>query len=69
MRQLRKRAIAYGYLVVLAGLFACSRPEPKSAIVERAEQAGSGSLAAVSKDGMREWRQAQRGGLSGRRAV
>ena len=55
MRQLRKRAIAYGCLVVLAGLFACSRPEPKSAIVERAEQAGSGSLAAVSKDGMREW--------------
>ena len=55
MQQLRKRAIPYGCLIVLAGLFACSRPEPKSAIVERAEQAGSGGLAAVSKDSMREW--------------
>ena len=55
MRQLRRRAIAYGCLVVLAGLCACSRPEPKSPIVEKVEQAGSGNLAAVSKDGMREW--------------
>jgi len=55
MRQLRKRAIAYGWLVVLIGLFACSRPEPRSTIVAKAEQAGSGNLAAVSKDGMREW--------------
>jgi len=55
MQQLRKRAIAYGCLVVLVGLFACNRPKPKSAIVEKAEQAGSGGLAAVSKDSMREW--------------
>ena len=55
MQQLRKRAIAYGCLVVLTGLFACSRPEPRSPIVEKVEQAGSGNLAAVSKDGMREW--------------
>jgi hypothetical protein len=55
MQQLRKRAIAYGCLVALTGLFACSRSEPKSQIVEKAEQAGSGSLVAVSKDGMREW--------------
>ena len=55
MRQLRKRAIAYGCSIVLTGLFACSRPEPRSTIVEKVEQAGSGNLAAVSKDGMREW--------------
>ena len=55
MQQLRKRAIAYGCLVVLAGLCACSRPEPTGPIVEKVEQAGSGNLAAVSKDGMREW--------------
>jgi hypothetical protein len=55
MQQLRKRAVAYGGLVILTGLFACSRPEPNSPIVEKAEQAGSGSLTAVSKDGMREW--------------
>jgi flagellar basal body rod protein FlgF len=29
--------------------------EPKSPIVAKAEQAGSGNLAAVPKDGMREW--------------
>ena len=55
MRQLRKRAIASGCLVVLMGVFACSRPEARSPIVEKVEQAGSGDLAAVSKDGMREW--------------
>jgi len=55
MQQLRKSAIAYGCLVVLAGLCACSRSEPRSPIVGKAEQAGSGSLATVSKDGMREW--------------
>ena len=55
MRQLRKRANTYGCMVVLTGLFACSRPEPKSAIVEKAEQAGSGGLASVSRDSMREW--------------
>ena len=55
MQQLRKRAIAFGCWVVLAGLCACSRPEPTGPIVEKAEQAGSGNLAAVSKDGMREW--------------
>jgi hypothetical protein len=55
MQQLRKRAIASGCLVVLIGVFACSRPEPRSPIVEKVERAGSGHLAAVSKDGMREW--------------
>ena len=55
MQQLRKRAIASGCSVVLMGVFACSRPEPRSPIVEKVEQAGSGDLAAVSKDGMREW--------------
>ena len=70
MRQLRRRAIAYGCLVVLAGLCACSRPEPKSPIVEKVEQAGSGNLAAVSKGRYaRVARQAQRRGLSGRRNV
>jgi hypothetical protein len=55
MQQLRKRAIASGCSVVLMGVFACSRPEPRSPIVEKVEQAGSGDLVAVSKDGMREW--------------
>ena len=55
MRQLRRRAIAYGCLIVLTGLCACSRPEPRSTIVEKVEQAGSGNLATVPKDGMREW--------------
>ena len=55
MPQLRRCAIAYGCLVVLAGLSACSRTEPKSPIVAKVEQDGSGNLAAVSKDGMREW--------------
>jgi hypothetical protein len=55
MRQLREGALANGCLAVLVGLSACSRPEPRSSIVERVEQAGSGNLAVVSKDGMREW--------------
>ena len=55
MRQLRKRAITYGCSLVLVGLLACSRPQPRSPIVEKVEQAGSGNLAAVPKDGMREW--------------
>jgi hypothetical protein len=55
MRQLRKRALAYACLVALMGLCACSRPEPRSTIVEKVEQAGSGNLATVPKDGMREW--------------
>jgi hypothetical protein len=55
MQQLRKSAIAYECLVVLASLCACSRPEPRSPIIGKVEQAGSGNLTAVSKDGMREW--------------
>jgi hypothetical protein len=39
MQQVRKRAIASGCLVVLMGLFACSRLEPRSPIVEKVEQA------------------------------
>ena len=39
MQQLRKRAIASGCSVVLMGVFACSRPEPRSPIVEKVEQA------------------------------
>jgi hypothetical protein len=55
MRQLRHRELTYGCLALLAGLFGCSRSEPRSPIVEKVEQAGSGSLAGVSKDSMREW--------------
>src|SRR5271166_1543136 len=55
MRRLLKQAIPYGCLIALVGLFACNRSEPNSSIVEKAMQAGSGNLAAVSKDGMREW--------------
>lgn len=55
MRRLLKHAIPCGCLIALVGLFACGRSEPRSSIVEKAMQAGSGSLAAVSKDGMREW--------------
>jgi hypothetical protein len=54
MQLLRTSAVAFGWLVVLA-TFSCSRREPNSPIVEKVEQAGSGSLTAVSKDGMREW--------------
>src|ERR1700677_636018 len=55
MGRLRERALTYGCLAVLAGLFACNRSEPRSPIVEKVEQAGSGNLAGVSKDSMREW--------------
>jgi hypothetical protein len=55
MQQLRKRAVACGCLVMLTGLFACSRPETRSPIIEKVEKAGSGKLTAVPKDGMREW--------------
>lgn len=55
MQQLRKRVITSGCLVLLLGLFACRRPEPTSPIVEKVERAGSGNLATVSKDGIREW--------------
>ncbi len=55
MQQLRKSWVAYGCLVVLTGLFACSCRETRSPIVQKVEQAGSGDLAGVSKDGMREW--------------
>ena len=54
MQLLRTSAVAFGWLVVLT-TFSCSRPEPSSPIVEKVEQAGSGTLTAVSKDGMREW--------------
>jgi len=54
MQQLRTCAVAFGWLVVLSTL-SCSRTEPRSPIVEKVEQAGSGSLEAVSKDGMRQW--------------
>ena len=54
MQQLRTSAVAFGCLVVWTAS-SCSRPEPNSPIVEKVERAGSGSLTAVSKDGMREW--------------
>jgi hypothetical protein len=54
MQLLRTSAVAFGWLAVLT-TFSCSRREPSSPIVEKVEQAGSGSLTAVSKDGMREW--------------
>ena len=54
MQQLRTSAVAFGWIVLLT-TFSCSRPEPGSPIVEKVERAGSGSLTAVSKDGMREW--------------
>jgi hypothetical protein len=54
MQQLRTSAVAFGWIVLLT-TFSCSHPEPSSPIVEKVERAGSGSLTAVSKDGMREW--------------
>ena len=54
MQQLRTSAVAFGWIVLLT-TFSCSHPEPGSPIVEKVERAGSGSLTAVSKDGMREW--------------
>ena len=55
MRQLRQGALLNGCLAVLAGLFACSRSEPRSPIVEKVEKAGSGPLVGISKDSLREW--------------
>jgi hypothetical protein len=54
MQQLRTGAVAFGWIVLLTTL-SCSRPESSSPIVEKVERAGSGSLTAVSKDGMRDW--------------
>ena len=54
MQQLRTSAVAFGWMVLLT-TFSCRGPEPNSPIVEKVERAGSGSLTAVSKDGMREW--------------
>jgi hypothetical protein len=54
MQQLRTNTVAFGWIVLLT-TFSCSRREPSSPIVEKVERAGSGSLTAVSKDGMREW--------------
>ena len=54
MQLLRTSAVAFGWLVVLTTV-SCSSPEPSSPIVKKVEQAGSGTLKAVSKDGMREW--------------
>ena len=54
MQQLRTNTVAFGWIVLLT-TFSCSRQEASSPIVERVERAGSGSLTAVSKDGMREW--------------
>jgi hypothetical protein len=54
MQQLRTSAVAFGWIFLLT-TSSCSRPEPRSPIVEKVERAGSGSLTAVSKDGMREW--------------
>lgn len=53
MHQLRTSAVAFGWIFLLT-TFSCNRPEP-SPIVEKVERAGSGSLTAVSKDGIREW--------------
>src|SRR5436309_1915094 len=55
MRELLKRVIPYGILVLLAMLSACGHSEPKSPIVARVEQAGAGDLATVSKDDIRAW--------------
>jgi hypothetical protein len=41
-----------GLFVVTAG---CMRPEPHSAIVERAEKAGSGNLTGASPQAMQQW--------------
>ena len=54
MQQLRRGAVAFGWIVLLT-TFSCSRPEAGSPIVEKVERAGAGGLTAVSKDGMREW--------------
>jgi hypothetical protein len=40
-------------VVLLCG--GCSRQEPRSAIVEKAEKAGSGSLSTASSQAMQQW--------------
>jgi hypothetical protein len=54
MQELRTSAVAFGWIVLLT-TFSCSSPDPSSTIVGKVERAGSGSLTAVSKDGIREW--------------
>ena len=41
--------------VVLLSLVACRTPEPRSAVVEKLEQAGSGDLSNVSTGSIHDW--------------
>lgn len=54
MKSLSPRAKRFVWIVGLAILTSCA-PEPRSPIVEKAEQAGSGDLSAVSTQDMQQW--------------
>ena len=60
MQQLRKRAIASGCLVVLMGVFACSRPEPRSPIVEKVVD---GMCKPVRQNATAQWAESTEGRL------
>jgi hypothetical protein len=48
------RQTAMASMAMILGLVGCAR-EPKSAIVQKVEAAGSGDLSSVSNAGMKEW--------------
>ena len=48
------RQTAVMFMAIILGLAGCAR-EPKSAIVQKVEAAGSGDLSTVSNAGMKEW--------------
>ncbi len=54
MKSLSPRIRIAGCLAVFAFLAGCAR-EPRSPIVEKAEQAGAGNLSAVPTQGMQDW--------------
>lgn len=53
------RQTALTLMAIILGLVGCAR-EPKNAIVQKVESAGSGDLSSVSNTGMKEWLAAHR---------
>ena len=51
----RQRLVWFGLWAVSMLYAGCARPELRSAIVEKAEQAGAGNLSATSLTGIQQW--------------
>jgi hypothetical protein len=45
-----------GFILVIALDMGCSRPEPPSAIIQKAQAAGAGDLSGASEPSMAQWR-------------